>query len=290
VRLLGDTGVDAFNSLVITRAVHGGRGHLVSDQPGPGGSLTLSTADGLCPGVGTLCGFRDGDVAAVFDGRGHADVFVVGSVDALLARLTPRAPLAHAYRTGAWVVEVRQERFALLLQPDGSQTLTRYTAAGAREPLVDGVTRFELRAWGRAAPPGLYRADADRFAQYGLLPPMEGEPDPEGIFAAGTHCMSTETAGVLQSTINRAGDPAELSPLLPGELEDGPWCPHDDAAPRFDADWFRVSRIDVMLQVEVSAAERRGAVGRLFTRPGTSNNAPGWVRDRAAHTSVAVGQ
>ena len=148
VRLLIESG--EFSGLSIVRAVQGGRGRLALDQPGPAGSLTLEPADGLCPRSGEVCGFSPGDVAAVFDDRGHFDVFIVGAVSTALGRVAPRAPLAHAYLTGAWVVAVRQERWLLARQADGAQTLTRITAAGAREPVVDGITRLELRAWGMA--------------------------------------------------------------------------------------------------------------------------------------------
>lgn len=292
LRLLGGEGGAAFTGLVATRAIRGGRGQLVEDQPGPGGSLMLATADGLCPRTDLVCGFRDGDVAAVFDGRGHFDVFVVGAVSEALARITPRAPLEHAYPAGAWVVEVRHDRLVLLRQPDGGQTLTRQTAAGAREPIVDGITRVELRAWGRAAPPAVYRFADDRFAHYGLAPPAATEVDAEGIFAMGSHCMATSEDGVLRTTLpSRAADADGLSELRPADLEDGPWCPHDDAPGRFDADWFRLRRIDVRLQVEALPEEFRGPAGSLFTRGGTAAHAaPHWIRDRTLEFSVAVGR
>ena len=66
------------------------------------------------------------------DDRQRVNGFTIGS----LGRITPRAPLAHAYRAGAWVAAVRSERFELQRQIGGGQTLLRVTAAGAREPLA----------------------------------------------------------------------------------------------------------------------------------------------------------
>jgi prepilin-type N-terminal cleavage/methylation domain-containing protein len=292
LRLLAGEGGDGFDGLEVTRAVRGGRGQLMEDQPGPGGSLMLAHTDGLCPRTELVCGFQDGDVAAVFDTRGHVDVFVVGAVSEALVRIVPRAPLGYAYRAGAWVVEVRQERLVLLRQPDGGRTLTRFTAAGAREPIVDGIVRLDIRAWGRAVPPAVYGFADDRFAQYGLPPPGPGDVDAEGIFTAGAHCMAAHEDGLLQSVLPaRAADGDGLVELRPADMNDGPWCPHDAAPARFDADWFRVRRLDVFLQVEVLTGEFRGLAGTLFTRSGTAvHDAPRWVHDRALAFSVGVGR
>lgn len=283
---------DAFTELVVTRAIQGGRGQLADPQTSPGGSLTLASGAGLCPRSALVCGFRDGDIAVVFDGRGHYDVFTVGSVSEALSRITPSAPLGYAYRAGAWVVEVRHERLLLMAQPDGSQTLTRVTAAGAREPILDGVTRLRVRARGAAAAPGMHDAAAGGVAQYGLPPPAPDEADPEGNFASGTHCMAARDGGVLRPTLSAAPAADDgLVTLHPADLDDGPWCPHDDATERYDADWFRLRRIDVDVQVEVLAAEFRGPAGSLFTRAGTAtHDAPRWIRDRTMHITVAVGR
>lgn len=291
VRLAGASGPGAFSELIVTRAVQGGRGRLAADQPGPGGSLTLDTGDGRCPRSGTLCGFDVGDVAVAFDGRGHVDLLVVAAASEALARLSPRAPLSHAYRTGAWVIAVRQEHLLLMLQPGGAHTLTRVTAAGAREPILDGVTRLRFQALGAPSPPTVHASPrSNGFAQYGLLPPAIGEADPEGIFADGGHCMAADDGGTLASTLApRVSGDDGLAPLSPADFDDGPWCPHEDAPHRFDADWFRVRRIDVDLQVEAVSEEFRGPAGPLFARAGAAaHDAPRWVRDRGVRFSVAV--
>jgi prepilin-type N-terminal cleavage/methylation domain-containing protein len=292
IRLVAPSGPDVFGELIVTRVVQGGRGRLAADQPGPAGSLTLETSDGSCPRSGSVCGFSVGDVAVVFDGRGHFDVLTVAAVSEPLSRLTPRAPLSYAYRAGAWVIAVRQEHLLLLLQPSGARTLTRITAAGAREPILDGVTRLEFQAWGAASPPALHGSPVEPgFAQYGLPPPAAGEIDPEAIFADGSHCMAAyDASGTLRTTLlPRAAEENGLVRLEPGDLDDGPWCPHEDALNRFDADWFRVRRIDMDLQVEAVSEEFRGLVGPLFARAGAAvHDASRWVRDRSIRVSVAV--
>jgi prepilin-type N-terminal cleavage/methylation domain-containing protein len=293
VRLAGGAGGGAFSELVVMRSVQGGRGRLSAAQPGPAGSLTLDTADGLCPRIGDVCGFSVGDVAVAFDARGHFDVLIVGAVSEPLARIAPRAPLTFAYPAGAWVVAVRLERLLLVPQPGGARTLTRVTAAGAREPILDGVIGLRLDAWGIAAPPSLHASTfGPGFASYGLVPLPLDAVDPEGIFPNGAHCLASQESGTLQTALAaRLSEDEGLVPLAPLDLDDGPWCPHDDAPDRFDADWFRVRRVDVDLQVEVLSAEHRGGRGALFARGGTGmHDAPRWVRDRAVRFSVAVGR
>jgi prepilin-type N-terminal cleavage/methylation domain-containing protein len=288
---LASTAAGSFGELAVIRAVDGGRGRLSVDQPGPGGSLTLEPTAGLCPRTRAVCGFDVGDPVAVADGRGHFDVFIVGAVSEPLGRITPRAPLAHAYRAGAWVAAVRSERFELQRQIGGGQTLIRVTAAGAREPLVDAVTRLEFDAWGEAAPPQVLDGGSSiGFARYGLAPVPADEVDAEGIFADGSHCMAARADGLLASTMAPLpADPDGLARLSPADLDDGPWCPHEDDVNRFDADWFRVRRVDVRVWVEALAAEFRGPAGALFSRGGTgAHDAPRWIRDRGLSVSVAV--
>ncbi len=122
------------------------------------------------------------------------------------------------------------------------------------------------------------------------MPPANGELDPEGIFGDGSHCMAAAAAGTATSTLApRAPGADGVAPLAPADFDDGPWCPHDDAPNRFDADWFRVRRVDVDLQVEAISEEFRGVAGPLFARAGTAaHDAPRWVRDRGVRFSVAV--
>jgi hypothetical protein len=159
--------------------------------------------------------------------------------------------------------------------------------------MLDGVTGLRLDAWGVAAPPSLHASTGrPGYARYGLAPLPPDAIDPEGIFPNGAHCLAWQESGTLQTTLAaRSPQDDGLALLAPSDLDDGPWCPHDDSPDRFDADWFRVRRIDVDLQVEVLSAEFRGPPGALFARGGTgTHDAPRWVRDRAVRFSVAVGR
>jgi hypothetical protein len=189
-------------------------------------------------------------------------------------------------------VAVRADRFGLVRQPDGSQTLTRVTWAGAREPMVDGVVDLELRAWGRADVPGLRDApEGPGLAGSGLHPPAADEADADGVYPDGEHCMTLRSGGLPRSRLEpRAGAADGLVEFVPADFTDGPWCPRDGWPGAIDADLFRVQRIDLRLRVEVQSAEFRGPAGRLFSRGGAASaRAPRWVLDRTTHLSVAVG-
>jgi len=290
--LTGAPGV-RFTAIWTLRATDGGLGRLASPQLGPAGSLTLDRASSPCALTTAVCGFDVGDTAVVFDERGHFDVLQVAEVSDMLSRVTPAAPLSYAYGVGAWMLAVRVDRFGLVRQADGSQTLTRITWAGAREPMVDGVVELEIRAWGRALPPEVRDAAlGPGLAQYGLHPPEPLQPDPDNVFADGAHCMVARTGAAPSSRLMvYEPGPEGLASLEPVDLSDGPWCPYDGWSGAYDADLFRLRRIDLRLRVEVQSAEFRGPAGRLFTRGGTaSRNAPRWVLDRTLETSVALGR
>jgi hypothetical protein len=282
-----------FNAIWILHTVDGGAGRLAAAQSGAAGSLTLDRVESPCPATGAVCGFNAGDVAVVFDARGHWDVFRVGAVSESLGRITPDAALSYAYRAGSWVAAARADQFGLVGQPDGSQTLTRITTAGAREPMVDGVVDLEIQVWGRADAPQVRDAASGLgLAQYGLHPPAPGAADPEAIFADGEHCMVGRRSLVPFSRLeDHVAGESSLVPIGLSDLSDGPWCPYEGSPGAYDADLFRLRRIDLKLRVEVQSAEFRGPAGLLFARGGTAErNAPRWVHDRTLLASVALGR
>jgi hypothetical protein len=69
-------------------------------------------------------------------------------------------------------------------------------------------------------------------------------------------------------------------------LVDGPWCPDEARANRFDADLLRIRRIRVHLRVQTVSAALRGPAGLLFMRAGTSNSAERFVPDQEIRFDV----
>ncbi len=284
----GSTDGPRFEALWVLRAEGTAAGRLSAPQPDPTASLTLEEG-GACPATPGVCGLSDGDTALVFDARGRFDVFEVGIVSPALRRVTPAAPLGRAYAAGAHVLAVRADRYGLVAQADGSRTLTRVTWAGATQPMVDGVVLLEIDVWGEAAAPVL--ADGGTgpgLASYGLAPPPPDDEDPDGMWPEGEHCMAARPGGVPVSRLAPLGA-GGLVRLHPADLDDGPWCEGEWSATPFDADLFRVRRIDLRLRVEAQAAMLRGSAGTLFARGGTAVASPlRWVPDREMTVSVAI--
>jgi hypothetical protein len=76
------------------------------------------------------------------------------------------------------------------------------------------------------------------------------------------------------------GETAALVQLTGAQLTDGPWCPDESSANRWDADLLRVRRIGVTLRIESAIAALRGPAGVLFTHGGTSTSGSKWLPDQ----------
>lgn len=146
-----DSGETAFEALYVVAPVpNASQGVLDRDQPGPHGVLTLAAGPG-CPAVGDVCGFTPGAVAAIADGAGRFDVFIVESTNSTRGEITASLAFPSAYPAGSLVVEVDAPYFRLDDQPDGSRALVRETAGGATQPIVDNVVAMGIKLW-RGAP------------------------------------------------------------------------------------------------------------------------------------------
>lgn len=256
----------AFPSLWVIRALPAGaRGVLAFDQAGPGGALTLDAAAG-CSAWRAPCGFVGGATTAVADGLGRFDVFTIASVAPGAMQLRPDRPLTVAYPAGSMVVQVTADRFDLVPQADGSRTLSRLTAAGASQPLVDHVLDVAFEVWGTPAPPSVSWNAGKGRASYGPVP-----ADPDG---ATLSCSAIVEDGTAVSLLAAWGDDRNLVRLSAADLEDGPWCPSGPPLGRYDLDLFRIARVDVLVVLEPPPV--------VLARPGRLAPA------RTVRTSIAV--
>jgi prepilin-type N-terminal cleavage/methylation domain-containing protein len=277
-----------FGAVVVVSVVPGAaQGRLDRDQPGSSAALTLA-ASLACPQVSDVCGFTPGVVAAIVDGRGRFDVFIVESTNAASHQLSPSAALTMAYPEGSLVVEVEAHRFALATQPDGSRALVRVTGAGVTQPLVDGVMRAGFAPWGEAAAPELRWDGLSGWASYGPPPLSPLSVDPQGEFPPGETCVSAYDNFQPLTRLSALGERDRLVPLALADLEDGPWCTGETDDGRYDADLFRVRRLDVWLRVEVLSATLRGPAGQLFDRAGSAGGSVRWVPDLNVRISIAL--
>jgi hypothetical protein len=83
------------------------------------------------------------------------------------------------------------------------------------------------------------------------------------------------------------GDYASLVKLEAEWFADGPYCPDEDSAKRWDADLLRIRRIEVTLRVQSAAAALRGPQSALFAIGGTSRSGDRWVPDQEIRFQVS---
>lgn len=220
------------------------------------------------------CGFDAAMRVVVFEPGGRWDVAVVAQALENALRLSRAGPFASEYNGGDAVATELVSHTYYLRADAGSGTfqLMHYDGARTDLPVVDDVVRLELRYFGDPLPPRLLPerplTGPGPWTTYGPRPPEPGAasglPWPEG-----ENCVFTVVEG---AHVPRLGVLPGGVPLaeLPGALfSDGPWCPHESSAFRYDADLLRVRRVGVTLRVQAGAATFRGPASRLFLHGGT---------------------
>ena len=140
---------ERFHAVRVLAVDGAARGVLVASQASPSAALHLPP-DASCPAAGDVCGFLKGMTAAIVDVDGHVDAFVVASVNKGAHTVTPDRALSRAYPVGSALLAVSANTYYLDVQADGSSTLSRETASGAVQPIVDVVSALDLAVVRRA--------------------------------------------------------------------------------------------------------------------------------------------
>ncbi|HEY2907288.1 MAG TPA: hypothetical protein VGJ29_15405 [Vicinamibacterales bacterium] len=155
-------------------------------------------------------------------------------------------------------------------------------------PVVDNVVGLSFAYYGDPQPPIMRKALTEPvgpWTTYGAPPYSSAVPP----FAAGENCtfVNDGTPAPRPRLATFGASSEALVKLTPAQLTDGPWCPNDAAAGRFDADLLRVRRVGVTLRVQAGVAALRGPAGLLFTYGGTARSAATWVPDQELRFDVA---
>jgi hypothetical protein len=155
-------------------------------------------------------------------------------------------------------------------------------------PAVDNVVALAFDYFGDPRPPQMVRPLSDpagASTTYGPAPSR----DPVGPFAAGENCVFVPNGSDLPDprlpTLAPTG--VTLVPLDAALFIDGPWCPDDSTAERWDADLLRIRAVRVTLRVQAASATLRGPAGVLFSHPGTATAARRWAPDIEVRFQVA---
>lgn len=253
--------------------------------------LTLQAAvEPGCP-VGTrLCGFTAGMTVLVYDDTGNFDTFTIATVTDSAAQLTLAARPADSstaiYKTGSKVVEARVHTYYVktdiaaqtfqLMHYDGS--------ANADVPVVDHVVGLAFDYFGEPRAPSLTVAGG---TSYGPAPPALGMQTT--AYPAGENCafQIDPASGRHVSRLPALNAAVALTQLTAAQLADGPWCPDETNANRWDADLLRIRKVGVTIRVEAALAALRGPAGVLFTNGGSSRAATRWAPDQEIRFQVS---
>jgi prepilin-type N-terminal cleavage/methylation domain-containing protein len=234
-----------------------------------------------------LCRFYDGLHAIIFDETGAWDDMVItevqtGSVHLQHNKSIEGNTFSKKYQTGAQIAQLSMRTYYLNA---ATNQLMSYDGYLRDEAVIDNVVDLEFEYWGDPRPP--YVTDLTTLATtYGPRPPKLGTT-PSGSdtwpWGPGANCVFEVDPGTGQHA-------PRLTDLVPGSqalvllteelLTDGPFCPEDTVAARFDADLLRIRKVGVRLRVQVESANLRGPASALFANPGTGITARSLVPDQ----------
>jgi prepilin-type N-terminal cleavage/methylation domain-containing protein len=241
------------------------------------------------PTVAQLCGFTSGMRVALWDATGRWDPLTVTGVESALSRVGISGKLEGAYPSGATVARVVMQTYYLQVdEKSGVPELRRFDGGTSDMPVLDHVVALRFEYFGEPRPPvllpdALLGEGRGPWTTYGASPPPIGEAGPFG-FADGENCLFSVADGKHVPRLGSLGG-AALVPLGEEVLSDGPWCPSDSAADRYDADLLRIRRVRVTLRVQVAASALRGR-GVRFVRGGSSTSAERYVPDQEIRFDV----
>ena len=254
-------------------------------------ALTLQASPGpACPPGTSLCGFVPGMTTAVYDDTGNFDTFVIATVTDATAQLTLTARPAHTsattYRSGSHVVEARVDTYYLKTDA-ASQTFQLMHSDGAGNadvPVVDHVVGLAFDYYGEPRAPGLSEAGE---TTYGPPPPALGARTT--AYPAGENCVFRvdEASGLQVSRLPALNASTALTLLTGAQFVDGPWCPDETNANRWDADLLRIRKVGITIRVEAALAALRGPAGVLFANGGSSRAANRWAPDQEIRFQVS---
>jgi len=252
-----------------------------------------------CPAVDESCGFRPGMTVLIVDASGLHDTFTVSSVlgNTLNLQSTSQALSYTSYPPHTTTIaQIINVVYSLKMDPAAGafQLVRSVGGAGSDQPVVDNVVGLTLEYCGDPQPPRLTdRALTDPvgpWTTYGPRPPPLSAQDPTRAYPIGENCvflvdpltgLQTPRLPVLDAD---AGD--TLVRLTAAQLADGPWCPDESNANRWDADLLRVRTVAVTLRIQSANAALRGPSGLLFAHGGTSLGGSRWLPDMQVRFQV----
>jgi len=266
---------------------------LTADLPPAALTMQVAAQSGCAAGV-NLCGFTAGITVLVYDAGGNHDTFTLTDVTDAASQLTlarsstmQESPYMSTttYKAGSIVVEAKVDTYYLKtdIRTQSFQLMHDDSAANAGVPVVDHIVGLTFDYYGEPQAPILTSGGTT----YGPAPPSLGTRTT--AYPAGENCafQIDATSGRQVSRLPPLSTTTTLVPLTAAQLADGPWCPDEMSASRWDADLLRIRTVGVTIRVEAALAALRGPAGVLFTNGGTSRAATRWVADQEIRLLVS---
>lgn len=156
------------------------------------------------------------------------------------------------------VMPTSSRTYHLRLDAEGIWQLMQYDGQSSDLPAVEDVVELAVEYFGEAEPPvaSLTTLGAVRTT-YGPVPPPLATDNPADSWGPGENCAFVPDGDGHRARLQPLG--AGIIPIPPAILTDGPWCPDEAHAFRFDADLLRVTRVRVRVRLQ-AAKPFRGLV------------------------------
>jgi type II secretory pathway pseudopilin PulG len=238
-----------------------------------------------------LCGFSQGMQVIVFDPSGSWDTMEITEVQ---PEATPphlqhnRDRLSTQYDVGANITQIAMHTY---YYNSTDLQLMHYDGANTDLPVIDNVVKVQFEYFGEPEPPRLLptavlSSPVGPWTTYGPRPPVLGKPS-NTSYGDGANCTFQVVDGVQVPRLESlsAGGVGQV-PLPPEIFQDGPWCPDESRASRFDADLLRIRRVRVNLRLQVGLPTLRGPAGLLWSNGGTSQSGYHMIPDQEIHFDV----
>jgi hypothetical protein len=271
------------------------------DMPQPSAELKVSGDPGCPMDPGTnqddpLCGFEEEMNVLIYDDTGTYDRFTITNVQ---EDAQQGGHLQHnqdnfskSYSKGSKIVRIDSHTYYLRTDL-AAQTYQLMHYDGTRNPdvpVVDNVVSLQFQYYGDPQPPIMKKVLTDPtgpWTTYGPKPSAAAS----GGWAAGENCVFANDGSPIPApklpVLGAGGATTGLVELTAATLTDGPFCPNNVSARRYDADLLRVRKIMVTIRVQSASDVLRGPAGALFRYGGTATQPNRWVPDQEYRFEVS---
>jgi Tfp pilus assembly protein PilW len=242
-----------------------------------------------CPNGDNLCGFKEGMQVMIFDDSGTSDIFSITKVQDAAMHLQHRGQdLSKAYAQNTYITQIAAATYWLKTDTVAeTYQLMRYDGYQTDAPIAENVVGLAFEYFADPSPPILLKTVTDPtgpWTNYGPKPPAVGVNVASDNWGAGENCLFMVSGGTqvprteMATPLGPVNGP--LVKLSSSRLTDGPWCPDDAIANRFDADLLRIRKVRVTIRVQIGPKSMRGPVGHFFLRGGTASGGERYIPDQ----------